>query len=298
MMDLKEYLQNKTVQIDRSLLALLPPSSAYPEIIHESVSYSIFAGGKRLRPILCLAGAEALGGDSSELLPVACALEMIHTYSLVHDDLPAMDDDDYRRGKPTNHKVFGEGIAVLAGDALLTLAFEVLAAYGMRVKEEKRSQVLAVIQEIARAAGAFGMIGGQAVDLQSEGKKIESATLEYIHRHKTGALFTAAVRAGALLSQATEHQLAALSRYAENFGLAFQITDDLLDIEGSAEVIGKPVGSDIRNEKVTYPSLYGLENTKRLAAETIEKAVEALSDLPGDAEPLRLLVQYLLKRDR
>lgn len=297
-MDLRNYLSAKQELIDAALAELLPPQAVYPEIIHDAVSYSMFAGGKRLRPVLCLASAEALGAGGSELLPVACALEMIHTYSLIHDDLPAMDNDDYRRGKPTNHKVYGEGIAVLAGDALLTLAFEVLAAYGLKARAEKKAQVLTVIKEIARASGTFGMIGGQAVDLLSEGKKITPETLEYIHRHKTGALFLASVRSGALLAGAAQDQLAALSAYAENFGLAFQITDDLLDIEGSAEIIGKPVGSDIRNEKVTYPSIYGLEHTKRLAAATVEKATAALAGLPGDTEPLKLLVQYLLKRDK
>jgi len=296
-MNLKNYMTKRAAMVDEALAVLLPERTFYPEIIHDAMRYSIFAGGKRLRPILCLAGAEALGKDIEPILPVACALEMIHTYSLVHDDLPAMDNDDYRRGKLTNHKVFGEGIAILAGDALLTQAFEVLAAYGGRVSGQLVPALLRVIQEIARAAGTMGMIGGQVVDLQSEGKTVDADTLSYIHTHKTGALFEASVRAGALLSGATERELAALTGYAQNFGLAFQITDDLLDITGDEIKIGKPVGSDLKNKKSTYPVLFGLERSRTLALEAVENAVRSLEGLPGYIKPLESLAWFLTERD-
>lgn len=296
-MELESYLQQKVALIDEALAGILPSKNVYPELIHESMSYSIFAGGKRLRPVLCLASAEALGNNSRALLPVACALEMIHTYSLIHDDLPAMDNDDYRRGKLTNHKVYGDGIAVLAGDGLLTYAFEALASFGMSMSFEKNFSVMRIIKEIAEASGTRGMIGGQTVDLQSEGKKIDAKTLEYIHTHKTGALFKASIRAGAILSDASEEQLAALTQYAECFGLAFQITDDLLDITGDEQKLGKPVGSDVRNQKVTYPSIYGLKKSQQMAEENIRAAVTSLRKLPGQTEPLKLLVEYLLKRE-
>lgn len=294
-MDLKEYLKRKSQQVDQVLQELLPPPEGYPGLIHEAMSYSVFAGGKRLRPVLCLASAEALGKESRPLLPAACALEMIHTYSLIHDDLPAMDNDDYRRGKLTNHKVYGEGMAVLAGDALLTLAFEVLSDYGARCGEPLRA--LQVIREVAQAAGTLGMIGGQAVDLKSEGKAIEKETLTYIHTHKTGALFLASLRAGAILSGASEKELQAVSGYAGHFGLAFQITDDLLDIEGEEAKLGKSVGSDVKNNKATYPALYGLEQSRILAREAVEKALQSLQPLKGDTEPLVMLAQYLLERE-
>jgi len=296
-MDLKQYLRAKAGEVDKALSALLPERWVYPEIIHEAMRYSLFAGGKRLRPILCLASAEALGKDSNHLLPVACSLEMIHTYSLIHDDLPAMDDDDYRRGKLTNHKVFGEGIAILAGDALLTRAFELLAEVGCQAESSMKPVALQVICEVARAAGSLGMIGGQVVDLVSEGRPIECETLTYIHTHKTGALFTASVRAGALMAGASEQELEALTVYAENFGLAFQITDDLLDITGDETKLGKPVGSDERNKKATYPSLYGLEKSRELAREAVAKAVSALGSLPGSIWPLEQLARYLLERE-
>lgn len=296
-MDLKQYLQEKAGEVDKALSTLLPERWVYPEIIHEAMRYSLFAGGKRLRPILCLASAEALGKESDNLLPVACSLEMIHTYSLIHDDLPAMDDDDYRRGKLTNHKVFGEGIAILAGDALLTRAFELLAEVGCQAESSLKPVALQVICEVARAAGSLGMIGGQVVDLVSEGQPIERETLTYIHTHKTGALFTASVRAGALMSGASEQELEALTVYAENFGLAFQITDDLLDVTGDETKLGKPVGSDERNKKATYPSLYGLEKSRELAREAVAKAVSALRPLPGSIWPLEQLARYLLERE-
>lgn len=296
-MNLNKYLSERAAMIDSALAGFCPDRTAYPEVVHKAMAYSLFAGGKRLRPILCLASAEALDQDSRGLLPVACALEMIHTYSLIHDDLPAMDNDDYRRGKPTSHKVYGEGIAILAGDALLTQAFEILADYGLHSPAGKLSAVLQVIKEIAFASGTGGMIGGQVVDLLSEGKKIDETTLQYIHTHKTGALFRASVRAGALLSDVDSEHLAALTSYAEYFGLAFQITDDLLDMTGNSEKMGKPAGSDIRNAKVTYPSLYGLEETRELARQAVANALAALENLPGYTTPLEEMVRYLLERE-
>lgn len=294
-MDLKKYLKSNADLINVGLKEILPDDRVYPVIIHEAMKYSVFAGGKRLRPILCLASADALGKERKKLIPVACALEMIHTYSLIHDDLPAMDDDDYRRGQLTNHKVYGEGIAILAGDALLTFAFDVLAKCGIDIRLSDK--MLLVIKEVAYAAGTMGMIGGQVVDVLSEGKEIDKDTLSYIHRHKTGALFCAAVRAGALLSEANDKQLEALTRYAECFGLAFQITDDLLDVVGDEQILGKPVGSDEKNDKVTYPSIYGIDRTRQLAQEAVEQAVDSLKGLPGNIEPLEKLATYLLKRE-
>ncbi len=291
-MRLNEYIKERATLIEEALENLLPAEDVYPRTIHEAIHYSLFAGGKRLRPILCLAGAEAVEADFHPLVPTACALEMIHTYSLIHDDLPAMDDDDYRRGKLTNHKVFGEGIAVLAGDALLTLAFEILAAQ----KDYPPAKILQVIGEIAGAAGTFGMIGGQVVDILSEGKDIDRKTLNYIHAHKTGALFRAAVRAGALLAGAKGEHLAALTGFAEHFGLAFQITDDLLDVVGDETKLGKPIGSDEKKEKSTYPQMFGISKSRELAEESILKAVSCLQILPGRTKPLELLVRSLAER--
>lgn len=299
-MDLKEYIKNMADVVDQALDDLLPGKDIYPDIIHQAMRYSVFAGGKRLRPILCLAGVQALGKEIKPILPAACALEMIHTYSLIHDDLPAMDNDDYRRGKLTNHKVYGEGQAILAGDALLTHAFQVLADYGIRRGEmspEQYRAFLQVIAEVAQAAGCLGMIGGQVVDLLSEGKAIDGGTLKYIHSHKTGALFKASVRAGAILSGAGPQELAALTLYAENFGLAFQITDDILDVTGDEKKLGKPTGSDEKNHKATYPALYGLEQSRKLAGEAIERAAASLQGLPGEIGPLVLLVRYLAARE-
>ena len=257
-----------------------------------SPRYSLMAGGKRLRPILLMAAADAVGAKGTDYLTAACALEMIHTYSLIHDDLPAMDNDDYRRGKLTNHKVYGDGMAVLAGDALLTLAFEVIA----RQKHTDPATLLRVVQEISTAAGMNGMVGGQAIDLESEGHRIPMQELQKMHMGKTGALFRAALRSGAILAGATEGQLAALTSYAEGFGLAFQITDDILDVTGDEKLIGKPVGSDIRNEKSTYVTLTSLDEAQRLAEETVDKADKALAVFGPDADFLRQLVRYMLER--
>lgn len=294
-MDLQEYLADRRGLVEKALIEIMPPLQQYPPVIYEAMHYSLFAGGKRLRPILCLAASEAIGQDYSKVLPVAAAIELIHTYSLIHDDLPAMDNDDYRRGKLTNHKCFGEGIAILAGDALLTLAFEVLS--GFVTENYSCEGILHVIAEIAKASGTMGMIGGQVMDLQSEGKAIDKKVLEYIHTHKTGALFRASIRAGALLSEASGKELEDLTSYSENFGLAFQITDDLLDITGNLSKMGKSSGSDSKKQKATYPAVYGFEESRRMAAEAVQKAKASLDSLPGNTDPLGKLADYLLERE-
>jgi geranylgeranyl diphosphate synthase type II len=257
--------------------------------------YSLFAGGKRVRPILAVAAAEALGAKTAGLLSAAGALELIHTYSLVHDDLPAMDDDDLRRGRPTCHKVYGEAIAILAGDGLLTMAFEALSD-PRRLKAIPAPRLLAIIREIATASGVFGMVGGQVVDIQSEGREMDLPTLEYIHTHKTGALIRASVRVGALYAKAGERQFAALSRYGELVGLAFQIADDILDLTGKEEEIGKDVGSDLEKGKMTFPGFYGLEESRRRAVEVADKAVAVLKGFDKKADPLRELAKFIINR--
>jgi len=290
---LKEYLKSRAVLVEEMMNKLVPEKGVQPPVIFEAMRYSLFAGGKRLRPILLMASAEAVGADGKQFLHVASGLEMIHTYSLIHDDLPAMDDDDYRRGKLTNHKVYGEGMAVLAGDALLTEAFQsILEQPGVEA-----GTLLAVAQEITAAIGAYGMVGGQALDLISEGRMIEPDTLRFMHQAKTGALFRSAVRSGAILAGANPSQLAALTRYSEQFGLAFQITDDILDVTGTQEAIGKPVGSDEKNQKATYVSLYSLEQARDMAREAIEAALSALIIFGPEADVLRGLVKQLIVRD-
>jgi geranylgeranyl diphosphate synthase type II len=259
----EQALGSKAELINTALDLLLPRASAYPSPIHEAMRYSTLAGGKRLRGAFVIAVADILGTDGERVLPAAAALEMIHTYSLIHDDLPAMDDDDYRRGKPTCHKVYGEAVAILAGDALLTLAFCTLSR--LQEKGFEPGVVLRVIQEVGKAAGSQGLIGGQAVDLDSEGVKVSKETLEYIHNHKTGALFSASVRCGALLSGAGDEELQALSEYAKGFGLAFQITDDLLDLTGDQELLGKKPGSDLAKNKATFPGILGIGEAIKLA---------------------------------
>ena len=290
---LKEYIRDRVALVERALDELLP-AGGRPPVIYEAMRYSLFAGGKRLRPVLLMAAADAAGSDGRRFLSVACGLEMIHTYSLIHDDLPAMDDDDYRRGKPTNHKVYGEGMAILAGDGLLTAAFEVILSQSGVAP----AVLLAVAREVAAAAGAGGMVGGQAVDLVFAGRAIDGDTLKFMHQAKTGALFRASVRAGAILAGATAAQLDALTAYAEYFGLAFQITDDILDVAGDAAALGKPVGSDAKNDKSTYVSLYSLDGARRLAGEAAAAALGALAALGPEAGTLRELVDYLVNRDR
>ncbi len=293
----KREITDKVRLIDEALDKYLPGPEETPAVVHQAMRYSVFAGGKRIRPVLFLASAEAVGGDSLKLLPAACALEMIHTYSLIHDDLPAMDNDDYRRGKPTNHKIYGEAMAVLAGDALLTLAFGQIAETWTEGNLSPKV-VVEVIRELSFASGSQGMIGGQVVDIQSENKTVDKDILTYIHSHKTGALFRASVRTGALMGGCSRRQLERLTDYAENLGLAFQITDDILDIEGDSEKMGNTAGSDLRKKKCTYPALYGMDEAKRLAAVSVGKAVTALDNFGSKADVLRYIACYLLERDK
>lgn len=295
-MDLKAYLKEQCAIVDAALDRFLPKDTDLPHSIHKAMRYSIFAGGKRVRPILMLAACQAVGGDSERAIPAACAMEMIHTYSLIHDDLPAMDNDDFRRGNPTNHKVFGEAIAILAGDALLTEAFKLTSDPRFAAGCDP-SGLLAVIHEIATCAGSYGMVGGQVVDMESEGNRdIDLATVQYIHTHKTGALIKASVVAGALIGGAAGQQLAAITRYGEAAGLAFQIADDILDIEGTTEEIGKDAGSDQARGKATYPAVMGVVAAKEEAQAMMDEALRALEVFGGEADPLREIARYIVQR--
>ncbi len=287
-MDVSGYLHAKGAATEAALEACFVPWTQAPSPLIEAMRHSLFAGGKRLRPALALGACEIICGDMTPALPAACAIEMIHTYSLIHDDLPAMDDDDLRRGKPTCHKVYGEATAILAGDALLTMAFDVAASTG-------RADVVA---EIARAAGVEGMVGGQQFDLEAEGKTVALEDLRRIHRAKTGALICVALRCGAMLAHGTQVQLERLTRFGDHLGLAFQIADDLLDVGGDEEALGKPVGSDARNAKSTYPALVGLDRARALAEEAATAAVEALEDFGEEAGPFRALARFVVSRDR
>jgi len=292
--DLQAYLKERRALVDAALERFLPPEDTPPPTVHRAMRYSVMAGGKRLRPILVIAGAEAVGGTLATVVPAACALELIHTYSLIHDDLPAMDDDDYRRGRLTNHKVFGEAIAILAGDALLTLAFRLVADNTALVND---ARVLRdVVAELADAAGTSGMVGGQVVDIESEGKAITAETLEYIHRHKTAALIRASLRVGALLAGGDGKAVAAIGEAGSDLGLAFQIVDDILDVEGSLEELGKTAGSDERKQKATYPALHGLEASRRQAKMLIERAKQRLGVFGARAVPLQALADYVFDR--
>jgi geranylgeranyl diphosphate synthase, type II len=293
--DCKAYLNDRARQVEQALERYLPASGHYPEILFESMRYSVFAGGKRLRPVLTLAVIETWGGDWQAGLPVACATELIHTYSLIHDDLPAMDNDDYRRGKLTNHKVYGDAIAILAGDGLLTLAFQILAE--MNAPAGDTSRVLRIIRELAYGAGVYGMVGGQAADCVNEGKRADAGTLAFIHQHKTGALIRSAVRMGGIFAGATEDQLEALGRYAGSMGLAFQIRDDILDIVGDEVKLGKKTGSDLAHEKSTYVSLYGLDESQNMVNRLTMDAHEALRSLPFDTTILHAIADYLVGRE-
>lgn len=294
-MDIKEYLTSRKAMVDKAIEALVPPATTFPPVIFEAIRYSLFAGGKRVRPILAIAAAEALGARIPALLPVASSLELIHTYSLIHDDLPAMDNDDFRRGRPTCHKVYGNAIAILAGDGLLTMAFEALSE-PKRLASISAQRLVAITREIATASGVYGMVGGQVVDMASEGREIDLPTLEYIHTRKTGALIRAAVRVGALYARASGKKLKALTRYGEMTGLAFQIADDILDITGTQEQLGKDIGSDLRKGKKTFPSFYGLEESRRRAKEVVGHALTALEDFDRKADPLRKLAKYIITR--
>lgn len=295
-MNIKDYLQNRSALVDRALERWMPGEEVLPRSLHQAMRYSVFAGGKRLRPILMIAACESLGGHAGQVLHAACAMEMIHTYSLIHDDLPAMDDDDFRRGRPTNHKVYGEATAILAGDALLTEAFRILAD-----AEANRSvppaTVIKVIELVARYAGSQGMVGGQVVDMESEGKEIDFPTLEYIHTHKTGGLILASVQVGALLGGANDSQVAAIKRFGGAAGLAFQIADDILDVVGDQQHLGKNVGSDQARGKATYPAQLGLDEARQRADELCEIAISALAPLGQSAEILQELARYIVNRD-
>ncbi len=292
-MDLRPYLDARIALIDRALNGFLPKAAAKPPTLHKAMRYSLFAGGKRLRPVLTLAAAEACGGSVAGALPGAGAVECIHTYSLVHDDLPCMDDDDLRRGRPTNHKVFGDGVAVLAGDALLTIAFEILT----QAKPTPRYSIAAQISELAAAAGSKWLIGGQVADLEGEGKKITGAELQYIHRCKTAALLTASIRLGAMSADATPKQLAALTDFGQALGLAFQVIDDILDVTQTTERLGKTAGKDVKATKATYPAVFGLERSRTEAHRLTRKAHASLKPLGKRADTLRAIADYLLARE-
>ncbi len=291
---LQDYLEAKRASIESALDRFLPPTTERPQMLHESLRYSVLAPGKRLRPTLVIAAAEAVGGTESAVMPTACALECIHVFSLIHDDLPCMDNDDYRRGRPTNHKVYGDALALLAGDALLALAFQLIAENVSLVPAER---LLPTLRLVAEASGTWGMVGGQVVDMESQGQDITTDTLRYIHDHKTGALLTASVSAGATLAGATVTQSAALKAYGAHIGLAFQIADDILDVTGDEQKIGKPVGSDEERDKATYPKLFGLEESRRRAHAEVDGALNSLVGFTAQADPLRAIARYIVERD-
>ena len=292
--DLQGYLDDRTERVNRALDEFLPGGSVPPATIHKAMRYSLFAGGKRMRPMLCLAAATACGGEEKEAMPLACAVECIHTYSLIHDDLPAMDNDDFRRGKPTSHKVFGEGIAVLAGDALVTQAFEIVA----QARSWPRYSHRALVLEIARASGSLQLIAGQVADLEAEGKRITAAQLKYIHERKTSALLCCSTRLGGMSANCTPAQLEALTTFGRNVGLAFQIIDDILDVTQTSERLGKTAGKDTAAKKATYPSIVGMEKSRRLAQQLTEQAFKAVRVFRGRGEALEALAHLLLVRDR
>jgi len=292
--DLGKFLATRTNAVNRALDRFLPAGTAKPATIHRAMRYSLFAGGKRIRPALCLAATAACGGDEADALPLACAVECIHTYSLIHDDLPAMDNDDYRRGKLTNHKVFGEGIAVLAGDALLTQAFEIAARSSGRPRYPHRR----IILELAHAAGSLQLIAGQVADLEGEGTRISARQLRYIHERKTSALLCCSVRLGGMSANCAPAQLEALTKFGYNVGLAFQVIDDILDVTQSSETLGKTAGKDARARKATYPAIVGLEESRKIAARLTERAFRSLKGFKGKAVALEALARFLLRRDR
>ncbi len=295
--DLKAYLLEKRIQVDSALDEYLPKVDGLTADLIEAMRYSLFGGGKRLRPILCMAGAEAVGGEGQHVLPVACALELIHTYSLIHDDLPLMDDDDLRRGKPTNHKVFGDAIALLAGDGLLTEAFSLMTspvATGGITPE----RLLEAIRMISGAAGPGGMVGGQVVDMQWEGKRADLETVKFLHTHKTGALIKASVASGAIVTGAPESQVRSVLSYGKKIGLAFQISDDILDVEGDSETMGKMAGADEEKGKSTYPSVRGLSESKKIQSALVQEAIQDLTAFGKRAEPLRQIAYYIIERKK
>jgi geranylgeranyl diphosphate synthase type II len=298
-MDIRKYLQERKEIVDRSLENFLPKQTEksgdedFPASLRKAIRHSLFSGGKRIRPILSIAAYEAVGGKGDKILPFACGLEMIHTYSLIHDDLPAIDNDDYRRGNPTCHKVFGEAIGILAGDGLLTEAFRLMTL----ASTDHPEIVVNVIHEIAQASGLSGMVGGQVADIESEGKEVKLPMLQYIHTHKTGALITVSVRTGAKLGGGDDKTVYAFTRYGEKIGHAFQIVDDILNVEGKPELLGKNTGSDLFKKKATYPSLLGLEESKKTARELMESAIDDLRPFGPEVEPLRAIAQYIILRE-
>ena len=292
--NLKKYLRTRQKVIDRALDRYLPKTSTKPVTLHKAMRYSLFAGGKRLRPILCLAAAEACRGNVDTALPLACAVECIHTYSLVHDDLPSMDNDDFRRGRPTCHKVFGDGIAVLAGDALLTIAFEIVS----NAKPAPRYDISILLREIAVAAGSQRLIAGQVADLEAEGKRVKRDQLRFIHENKTAAMLKSSVRLGAMSANADARKLSAITQFGERLGLAFQVIDDILDVTQTSEILGKSAGKDVAAKKATYPAVIGLEKSRAEARRLTRQAHDALSVFrEADAEALHALANYLLERE-
>jgi geranylgeranyl diphosphate synthase type II len=293
-MNLKAYLRSRQKEIDHALDRYLPKASTKPATLHKAMRYSLFAGGKRLRPILCLAAAEACGGKISNALPLACALECIHTYSLVHDDLPSMDNDDFRRGRPTCHKVFGEGIAILAGDALLTIAFEIVSS----ARPAPRYNMSILLREVAVAAGSQKLIAGQVADLEAEGRNVKRDELRFIHENKTAAILKTSVRLGAMSANADAKKLRAITQFGHELGLAFQVIDDILDVTQTSEILGKSAGKDIAAKKATYPAVIGLEKSRAEARRLTRQAHDALSVFAGSqAEALHALANYLLERE-
>jgi geranylgeranyl diphosphate synthase type II len=295
-MDIKRYLQEKKEIVDIALEKYFPKEVEFLTTLHKAIRHSLFNGGKRIRPILSIAAFEAVGGKGDRILPFACALEMIHTYSLIHDDLPAIDNDDYRRGRPTCHKVFGEAIGILAGDGLLTEAFKLMTDRSTLEDIWNVRAVLDTVNEVAQAAGIFGMVGGQVLDIESEGKEVDLPKLQYIHTHKTGALILVSIRTGAKLGGGSPETLKAFTHYGESVGLAFQIADDILNVEGDALLLGKNIGSDLSKKKATYPSLLGIEESKRKAKELIDFAIDALNPFGEEAEPLREIARFIIAR--
>ena len=291
-MNLREYLAQQQKLVDAELDRLVPPETTQPETIHRAMRYSLFAGGKRIRPILCMEAARAVSPSVDGVAACACSLELIHTYSLIHDDLPALDNDDYRRGKLTNHKVFGDAMAILAGDALLTIAFQVLAQ--LSISDDRKTRLIA---ELSTASGTVGgMIGGQVADLEGEGKPPDAQLLETIHRAKTGALLRASLRMGAIYASASEEQYSALSCYGEHIGLAFQIVDDILDVEESSEALGKTAGKDAAQHKITFPAVYGLEDSRRMAEEECARGHQVLDPFGDRATRLHELADLIVQR--
>lgn len=294
-MDIKKYLEEKKALVEQAMAGMTPGGKGLTDRLHQAMNYSLEAGGKRIRPILAIAACEAVGGDINKVMPAACALEFIHTYSLIHDDLPAMDDDYYRRGKATCHRAFDEATAILAGDGLLTSAFEILTRSDL-FEGVDPSTAMEVANDIARAAGHGGMVGGQQADMDAEGKEVDLPTLEFIHTHKTGALILASIKAGAKLGGGSPEDIKALTKYGEAAGLAFQVADDILDVTADTSTLGKDAGSDEARGKATYPALLGLREAKNRAAELLDTAIDSLDKFDSKADPLREIARYIVNR--